>query len=180
MLSLSLYQISLKEHRMNKNDLIVIAGAGGFIGGHLTADLLKKGFTRLRAIDQKPSSQWYRIFPEAENRQADLKEIKACDEACKGARYVFNLAADMGGMGFIETHKAECMLSVLINTHLLLAAQKNRVERFFLFFGLRLCRRKATCGTNRRSKEEDAYPAMPEDGYGWEKLFSERDVQTFS
>ena len=165
---------------MNKNDLIVIAGAGGFIGGHLTADLLKKGFTRLRAIDQKPSSQWYRIFPEAENRQADLKEIKACDEACKGARYVFNLAADMGGMGFIETHKAECMLSVLINTHLLLAAQKNRVERFF--FSSSACvyaAEKQHAAQIVALKEEDAYPAMPEDGYGWEKLFSERMCRHF-
>lgn len=165
---------------MNKNDLIVIAGAGGFIGGHLTADLLSKGYKRIRAIDLKPLTEWYQLFPQVENKQADLKEKIACDEVCQGARYVFNLAADMGGMGFIETHKAECMLSVLINTHLLLAAQKHKVDRFL--FSSSACVYAAEKQLNAQIvplKEEDAYPGMPEDGYGWEKLFSERMCNHF-
>ncbi len=165
---------------MDKNDLIVIAGAGGFIGGHLTSDLVKQGFKRIRAVDVKPFDNWYQRFPEVENIQGDLKDKIACEQASQGARYIFNLAADMGGMGFIETHKAECMLSVLINTHLLLAAKKYRVERFF--FSSSACvyaAEKQHTAQIIALKEEDAYPAMPEDGYGWEKLFSERMCRHF-
>ena len=165
---------------MDKDSLIVIAGAGGFIGGHLVADLLKQGFKNLRAVDIKPFEEWYQQFPQVENIQADLKGPAECDQACKGARYVFNLAADMGGMGFIETHKAECMLSVLINTHLLLSAKKYGVERFF--FASSACVYAADKQHSANIvplKEEDAYPAMPEDGYGWEKLFSERMCRHF-
>ena len=166
---------------MDKNDLIVITGAGGFIGGHLIADLLEQGFKRVRAVDVKPLDDWYQLFPQVENIQSDLKNLDACEHACKGARYFYNLAADMGGMGFIETHKAECMLSVLINTHLLLAAKKYQVERFF--FSSSACVYAAEKQHNPKVtalKEEDAYPAMPEDGYGWEKLFSERMCRHFS
>jgi GDP-D-mannose 3', 5'-epimerase len=165
---------------VDKNDLIVIAGAGGFIGGHLTADYIKQGFTRIRAVDVKPFENWYQQFPEVENIQANLMEKIACEQVCEGARYVYNLAADMGGMGFIETHKAECMLSVLINTHLLLAAQKHHVERFF--FSSSACVYAAEKQHTSKIiplREEDAYPAMPEDGYGWEKLFSERMCRHF-
>lgn len=160
---------------MNYNDLILIAGAGGFIGGHLTADLIRKGYTRIRAVDIKPFDQWYQKFPQVENYQMDLKEISSCETVCQGVRHLYNLAADMGGMGYIETHKAECMLSVLINTHLLLAARKCGVERYF--FASSACvyaAEKQTQPTLIPLKEEFAYPAMPEDGYGWEKLFSER------
>jgi GDP-D-mannose 3', 5'-epimerase len=166
---------------MDKNDLIVIAGAGGFIGGHLVADLLRQGYRHLRAIDNKPLEDWYQKFPEVENIQSDLCAPEACEAACRGARYVFNLAADMGGMGFIETHKAECMLSVLINTHLLMAAKKFHCERFF--FSSSACvyaAQKQTRAQLDALREEDAYPAMPEDGYGWEKLFSERMCRHFS
>ena len=165
---------------MDKNDLIVITGAGGFIGGHLTADFIQRGFTRIRAVDVKQFDKWYQKFPQVENIQSDLKDKTACDQALKGARYVYNLAADMGGMGFIETHKAECMLSVLINTHLLLAAKKCCIERFF--FSSSACVYAAEKQHNAQIvplKEEDAYPAMPEDGYGWEKLFSERMCRHF-
>ena len=165
---------------MDKNDLIVITGAGGFIGGHLTADFIQRGFTRIRAVDVKQFDKWYQKFPQVENIQSDLKDKTACDQALKGARYVYNLAADMGGMGFIETHKAECMLSVLINTHLLLAAKKYCIERFF--FSSSACVYAAEKQHNAQIvplKEEDAYPAMPEDGYGWEKLFSERMCRHF-
>ncbi len=165
---------------MHKEDLILITGAGGFIGGHLVADLIKQGFKRLRAVDIKPFDEWYQRFPEAENVVADLQGFEACDTACRGVRYVFNLAADMGGMGFIEHNKAACMLSVLINTHLLLASQKYGIERYF--FASSACVYNGEKQTNPNVtalKEEDAYPAMPEDGYGWEKLFSERMSRHF-
>src|ERR1700733_289146 len=103
---------------------IVVAGAGGFIGGHLVAHLRQQGFTHIRAVARKPTSEWYQVFPDVENMSLDLSDRSACDKAVAGMTQVYNLAADMGGMGFIETHKAECMLSVLINTHLLLASRE--------------------------------------------------------
>ena len=160
---------------------IVVCGAGGFIGGHLVADLLREGGTRVRAVDVKPIDEWFQVFGEADNQVADLSDRDACREALKGARYVFNLAADMGGMGFIETNKALCMLSVLINTHLLLAAREQGVERYF--FASSACvyaADKQTSTAVQPLKEADAYPAMPEDGYGWEKLFSERMSRHFT
>ena len=160
---------------------IVVCGAGGFIGGHLVADLLREGGTRVRAVDVKPIDEWFQVFGEADNHVADLSDRDACREALKGARYVFNLAADMGGMGFIETNKALCMLSVLINTHLLLAAREQGVERYF--FASSACvyaADKQTSTAVQPLKEADAYPAMPEDGYGWEKLFSERMCRHFT
>jgi nucleoside-diphosphate-sugar epimerase len=165
---------------MEKDDLIVITGAGGFIGGYLTADFINQGFKKIRAIDIKPLDQWYQRFPEVENIQADLQSPESCETACKNGHYVFNLAADMGGMGFIEHNKAACMLSVLINTNLLLAAQKYSIERFF--FSSSACvyaAHKQVVADLTALKEEDAYPAMPEDGYGWEKLFSERMCRHF-
>ena len=166
---------------MNDKRLIVIAGGGGFIGGHLVADLLRRGHTRLRAVDIKPLDDWHQVFPEVENVAADLKLEAACVEACRGATEVYNLAADMGGMGFIENNKALCMLSVLINTHLLMAAREAGVERYF--YASSACVYNAD---KQRSadvtplREEDAYPALAEDGYGWEKLFSERMCRHFS
>ena len=159
---------------------ILVAGAGGFIGGHLVADLLRRGYTKVRAVDIKPKAQWYQVFASAENIVADLKELENCRLACEDVKHVYNLAADMGGMGFIENNKALCMLSVLINTHLLMAAQEAGGERFF--YASSACVYNAD---KQRSedvvplKEEDAYPAMPEDGYGWEKLFSERMCRHF-
>ena len=159
---------------------VVVCGAGGFIGGHLVADLLREG-NRVRAVDVKPIDEWFQVLGEADNQVADLTDREACREVSKRARYVFNLAADMGGMGFIEANKARCMLSVLINTHLLLAAIEHDVERFL--FGSSACVYAADKQTSTDVlplKEEDAYPAMPEDGYGWEKLFSERMCRHFS
>ena len=153
---------------------IVVCGAGGFIGGHLVADLLRQGKT-VRAVDVKPMDEWYQIFPGAESHQLDLREKPACEKAVKGIDIVYNLAADMGGMGFIENNKALCMLTVLINTHLLMASKEAGVDRFF--FSSSACVYAADKQTDPNVtalKEEDAYPAMPEDGYGWEKLFSER------
>lgn len=161
-------------------ELIVVTGAGGFIGGHLVADLRKQGWTRIRAVDQKPVETWWQRFPDVENCQLDLRLREACDEALKGATEVYNLAADMGGMGFIENNKALCMLSSLINTHLLLAAQQHAVRRYF--FASSAC---VYAADKQKSadvvplKESDAYPAMPEDGYGWEKLFAERMCRHF-
>lgn len=160
---------------------ITVCGAGGFIGGHLVADLVRQGCTQIRAVDKKPLEMWFQRFDEAENLLLDLSHIESCKEAVHGAQYVFNLAADMGGMGFIENNKALCMLSVLINTHLLQAAHDSGVERYFFA--------SSACVYNAEKqkdfdvaplREEDAYPAMPEDGYGWEKLFSERMCRHFS
>jgi GDP-D-mannose 3',5'-epimerase len=160
---------------------IVVCGAGGFIGGHLVADLLREDGNRVRAVDVKPVEEWFQVFDEADNRVADLSDRGTCREALAGARFVYNLAADMGGMGFIEANKARCMLSVLINTHLLLAAHEHEVERYF--FASSACvyaADKQTSTDVQPLKEADAYPAMPEDGYGWEKLFSERMCRHFS
>jgi nucleoside-diphosphate-sugar epimerase len=166
---------------MEKSDLVLITGAGGFIGGHLVAELRRRGHRRVRAVDVKPLSEWYQRFDDVDNHSLDLRDIEACRSATQGTRYVFNLAADMGGMGFIELHKAECMLTVLINTHMLMAAHDAGVERFF--YSSSACvyaAEKQTLAAVSPLREEDAYPAMPEDGYGWEKLFSERMCRHFS
>jgi GDP-D-mannose 3',5'-epimerase len=163
-----------------KDDLVVVCGAGGFIGGHLVADLLRQGHRRIRAIDIKPLDEWYQRFPSAENLRLDLQHRDACETALRGATIVYNLAADMGGMGFIENNRALCMLSVLINTHLLMAAKDFSVERYF--YASSACVYAADKQLSEDIvplKEEDAYPAMPEDGYGWEKLFSERMCRHF-
>jgi nucleoside-diphosphate-sugar epimerase len=163
-----------------KNDLVLVTGAGGFIGGHLVADLQRRGYSRVRAVDLKPTAEWYQVFPDVENVTLDLRDRGACLQAAKDARQIYNLACDMGGMGFIETHKAECMISVLINTHMLLAARDVGAERFF--FSSSACVYAADKQTRpdvAPLREQDAYPAMPEDGYGWEKLFSERMCRHF-
>src|SRR5215212_6177917 len=162
------------------DDAVVVTGAGGFIGGHLVGELRRLGHHRIRAVDLKPLDQWYQRFPDVDNRQLDLRDRRACDEAATGAREIYNLAADMGGMGFIETHKAECMLSVLTSTHMLVAAREAGTERFF--YSSSACvynGDKQTDANVTALKEADAYPALPEDGYGWEKLFSERMARHF-
>src|SRR5215510_13246103 len=166
---------------METNDLVLVTGAGGFIGGHLVAELRRRGHRRIRAVDIKPFDAWYQLFDDVDNVSRDLGERDACQQVTRGVRYVFNLAADMGGMGFIELHKAECMLTVLINTHMLMAAREAGVERFF--YSSSACvyaAEKQTAAAVSPLREEDAYPAMPEDGYGWEKLFSERMCRHFS
>lgn len=166
---------------MSNSKKIVVCGAGGFIGGHLIADLRRQGHTQIRAIDVKPRSQWFQRFDDVENEVLDLQEKEACEKAVAGCGLVYNLAADMGGMGFIEANKALCMLSVLINTHLLMASKKQGVERFF--YASSACVYAADKQVNpdvTALTEGDAYPAMPEDGYGWEKLFSERMCRHFT
>ncbi len=166
--------------RSDDGDIVVVAGAGGFIGGWLVRHLLEQGARRVRAIDLKPYEEWFQLFPQVENVVADLRHPDACMAACREAATVYNLAADMGGMGFIENHKAECMISVLINTHMLLAARQAGVSRYF--FSSSACvypvDRQSTADV-APLREQDAYPAMPEDGYGWEKLFGERMCRHF-
>jgi nucleoside-diphosphate-sugar epimerase len=158
---------------------VVVAGAGGFIGGHLVVALKNKGY-QVRAVDKKPLNQWYQRTEGVENLVLDLTVKENCYTAANGYNEIFNLAADMGGMGFIETHKAECMLSVLINTHLLMAARDCGIDRFF--YASSACVYNGDLQTDPENpglKESDAYPALAEDGYGWEKLFSERMCRHF-
>ena len=165
---------------MSKNDLVVVTGAGGFIGGHLVRVLQQRGHTKIRAVDVKPLDEWYQKTPGVENQVGDLALLEPCRAAAKGAKMIYNLAADMGGMGFIENNKALCMLSVLINTHLLMAAKAAGVDRFF--YASSACvynGEKQKDPTITGLREADAYPALPEDGYGWEKLFSERMCRHF-
>jgi nucleoside-diphosphate-sugar epimerase len=163
-----------------KNEKVAVCGAGGFIGGHLVKALLDQGVNVVRAVDIKPLDEWYQHSEGVENLILDLKEKENCYKAAKGVTAVFQLAADMGGMGFIENNKALCMLSVLTNTHMLVAARDSGVQRFF--YSSSAC---VYNGDKQKSpeviplKEEDAYPALPEDGYGWEKLFSERMCRHF-
>ncbi len=163
-----------------KGQKIVVCGAGGFIGGHLVSQLLADGHEVIRAVDVKPVEEWYQVAPGVENLVLDLKDKDNCYRTAANAQVVFQLACDMGGMGFIENNRALCMLSVLTTTHMLLASRDCGVERFFYS--------SSACVYNAEKqkdaavvplKEEDAYPAMPEDGYGWEKLFSERMCRHF-
>jgi nucleoside-diphosphate-sugar epimerase len=165
---------------VNQTDLILVAGAGGFIGGAMVAEFRRQGYTRLRAVDIKPFDQWYQRFDDVENLSLDLTLKENCERSAAGAAIVYNFAANMGGMGFIENNKALCMLSVLINTHLLQAAQQAGAGRFF--YASSACvynADKQRDVNNPGLKEEDAYPAQAEDGYGWEKLFSERMCRHF-
>ena len=165
---------------MAHDDLVLVTGGGGFIGGALVSSLRQQGYKRIRAVDIKPLDHWYQRFDDVENLCLDLNEKESCEIAARGARDIFNLAANMGGMGFIEKNKAICMLSVLINTHMLQAAVKHGAGRFF--YASSAC---VYNGDKQKTfeapslKEEDAYPALAEDGYGWEKLFSERMSRHF-
>ena len=159
---------------------IIVAGAGGFIAGHLVKELIKRG-NNVRAVDMKPMNEWYQVSNEADNLVLDLRLKENCFQAVNGYNEVFNLAADMGGMGFIENNKAACMISVLINTHLLIASRDCGLNRFF--YASSACvynGDKQTDPNNPGLKETDAYPALAEDGYGWEKLFSERMCRHFT
>jgi nucleoside-diphosphate-sugar epimerase len=165
---------------MNKDDLIVIAGAGGFIAGSLARYFHDKGFTRIRAVDKKPLPEWYQRVPGVESLCMDLSEEANCRRAVEGAVEVYNLAADMGGMGFIEHNRVDCLRSILINTHMVQSAWRVGVERYFYS--------SSACAYNtdlqkdpkvRALKESDAYPAMAERGYGWEKLISEMFCQEY-
>ena len=160
---------------------ILICGAGGFIGGHLASKFIKENQFDLVCADIKPKEYWFQIFDKAENYSLDLKEYENTIKVTKNVDYIFNFACNMGGMGFIENNKAECMLSVLVNTNLLRSAVKNNCKKYF--FSSSAC---VYNGSKQNEtfisglKETDAYPADPEDGYGWEKLFSERMCRHFT
>jgi GDP-D-mannose 3',5'-epimerase len=166
-----------------RSRIAVVTGAGGFIGGHLVSRLLDEGY-EVRAADIKPVEEWHQVHPPSDvlagPLDGDCRDFKVCRALCDGAAEVYQLAADMGGMGFIEANKALCMLSVMTNTHMLLAAQEAGVDRFF--YSSSACVYSAARQTDHAVtalKETDAYPALPEDGYGWEKLFSERMCRHF-
>ena len=166
--------------QIDKTKKVLIVGAGGFIGGHLVSWFLENG-NEVVAVDIKPKEYWFQDFDDVENHYSmDMKDITNCRNVIKNINYVFNMACNMGGMGFIENNKAECMQSVLINTNLLIACKEEKIEKYFFS--------SSACAYNKSKqqdvfieglKEEDAYPADPEDGYGWEKLFSERMCRHF-
>jgi nucleoside-diphosphate-sugar epimerase len=165
---------------LKNNNNVLVTGGGGFIGGHLVNTQRQQGYKRIRAVDVKPFDEWYQRFDDVENLCLDLNERENCDVSAKGTDEIYNLAANMGGMGFIEHNKALCMLSVLINTHMLQAAVKHGCKKFF--YSSSACVYNADKQKTFEApslKEEDAYPAQPEDGYGWEKLFSERMCRHF-
>ena len=164
----------------DRQEMLVVTGAGGFIGGNLVAALRAQGYKRIRAVDVKPLDEWYQHFSGVENLCLDLNLKEDCERTAEGASVIYNLAANMGGMGFIEHNKALCMLSVLINTHMLQAALTMRVKRFFYSSSACVYNGEMQQAFEAPSlKEEDAYPALAEDGYGWEKLFSERMCRHF-
>jgi GDP-D-mannose 3', 5'-epimerase len=167
--------------KTDTTEKILVAGAGGFIGGWLVRSLMQKGYSNVRCVDIKPIDEWYQVFSETENLVLDLKDPVSAKTACEGTATIYNLAADMGGMGFIEANKALCMLSVLINTNLLIEAKENKTRKFFFASSACVYNQDKQMETeNPGLPESDAYPAMPEDGYGWEKLFSERMCRHFS
>ena len=164
---------------MKKN--ILICGAGGFIGGHLVSYFRNNGDFNIVCADIKPIEYWFQIFEDTKKNSLDLKEFENCLKVTSNIDYVFNMACNMGGMGFIENNKAECMLSVLINTNLLRACKINNIKKYF--FSSSACvynAQKQKQTFVKGLKEADAYPAEPEDGYGWEKLFSERMCRHFT
>jgi GDP-D-mannose 3',5'-epimerase len=166
---------------MEKNDLIVVAGAGGFIAGALVRYFHDRGFTRIRAVDKKPLSEWYQRTPGVESLSLDLSQEENCRRAAEGAAEVYNLAADMGGMGFIEHHRVDCLRSILINTHLVEAAWRAGAQRYFYSSSACAYNTDLQKDSNVRAlKESDAYPAMAERGYGWEKLISEMFCQEYT
>lgn len=168
------------DPKLQRDDQIVITGAGGFIAGSLARYFHDRGFTRIRAVDKKPLPEWYQRVPGVESLSLDVSQEENCKRVCAGAVEVYNLAADMGGMGFIERFRVDCLRSILINTHMIEAAWRAGARRYFYS--------SSACAYNtdlqqdpsvRALKESDAYPAMAERGYGWEKLMSEMFCQEY-
>jgi GDP-D-mannose 3',5'-epimerase len=160
---------------------ILVTGAGGFIGGWVIDNLIKQGYNNILGVDIKPLATWYQLFEKIENRSLDLKDANNTFAVTTDIDTVYNLAADMGGMGFIENNKALCMMSVLINTNLLESSRLNGVNKYFFASSACVYNQSHQLKTeNPGLKESEAYPADPEDGYGWEKLFSERMCRHFA
>lgn len=169
-----------KDAPRRKDDLIVITGAGGFIAGNLALHFRNNGFTNIRAVDKKPLYEWYLHVPGTEKLCLDVSNEENCRRVCEGAVEVYNLAADMGGMGFIERFRVECLRSILINTHMVEAAYRAGARRYF--FSSSACAYNTLLQQDphvRALKESDAYPAMAERGYGWEKLLSEQFCEEY-
>src|SRR6202142_3382804 len=169
-----------KDAPLKKDDLIVITGAGGFIAGNLALYFKKKGFINIRAVDKKPLYEWYLHVPGVQNLCLDVSVEANCGRVCEGAVEAYYLAADMGGMGFIERFRIECLRSILINTHMVEAAYQAGARRYF--FSSSACAYNVLLQQDpkvRALKESDAYPAMAERGYGWEKLVSEMFCQEY-
>ncbi len=169
-----------KDPPLKKDDLIIITGAGGFIAGNLALYFKKKGFTNIRAVDKKPLYEWYIHVPGVQNLCLDVSDAENCKRVCEGAAEVYNLAADMGGMGFIERFRVECLRSILINTNMVEAAYRAGARRYF--FSSSACAYNTLLQKDpnvRALKESDAYPAMAERGYGWEKLISEQFCEEY-
>jgi nucleoside-diphosphate-sugar epimerase len=177
---MSNHQAKSIQRDLKQNSLIVVAGAGGFIGGSLVRYFHDLGYTRIRAVDKKPLENWYQQISGVENLRLDLSQSEACHQAVEGAVEVYNLAADMGGMGFIERFRVECMRSSLINTHMLEAAYRAGVNRYFFSSSACVYNTLLQQDPNVRAlKESDVFPAMAERGYGWEKLFAEMLCQEY-
>ena len=173
-------EVPVEELFMNKDDRIVVTGAGGFIAGALVRYFKDRGFSKIRAVDKKPLPEWYQRIPGVESLCMDLSDEHNCRRAVQGAAEVYNLAADMGGMGFIELYRVECLRSILINTHLIEASYRAGVDRYFFSSSACAYNTELQKDPNVRAlKESDAYPAMAERGYGWEKLMSEIFCQEY-
>jgi nucleoside-diphosphate-sugar epimerase len=169
-----------EETGLSKDGQIVVTGAGGFVAGALVRYFHDRGFTRIRAVDKKPLPDWYQRVPGVESLSLDVSQEAHCRRVCEGAVEVYNLAADMGGMGFIERFRIQCLRSILINTQMIEAAYQAGAERYF--FSSSACAYNTELQKDPQSralKESDAYPAMAERGYGWEKLMSEMFCQEY-
>jgi GDP-D-mannose 3', 5'-epimerase len=180
MLMKEIKRVVEKDPPLKKDDLIVLTGAGGFIAGNLALYFKNKGFTNIRAVDKKPLYEWYIHVPGVQNLCLDVSKEDNCKRVCEGAVEVYNLAADMGGMGFIERFRVECLRSILINTNMVEAAYRAGARRYF--FSSSACAYNTLLQKDpnvRALKESDAYPAMSERGYGWEKLISEQFCQEY-